>query len=190
MSAWKAASKLARPSIVLCDLSDFASTLQHHSGILPAKHLNTTGVSGGCFSLKHYCMLAGTIRQLIKIIKKIIPKATKHMGDTVWACQMPEWFLGDLVKGRVKSRSGCNCVTWRLSRCSQWQVLSVAVLGDREMINPQWGSFHLWKAAISKMNERWRLLFLAVTKLLEKPFGQKCSLLHIFDWTGWWNAVL
>lgn len=154
MSVWKAASKLARPSIVLCDLSDFASTLQHHSGILPAKHLNTTGVSGGCFSLKHYCMLAGTIRQLIKIIKKIIPKAIKHIGDTVWACQMPEWFLGDLVKGRVKSRSGCNCVTWRLSRCSKWQVLSVAVLGDREMIHPQWGSFHLWKAAISKMNER------------------------------------
>lgn len=83
MSVWKAASKLARPSIVLCDLSDFASTLQHHSGILLAKHLNTTGVSGGCFSLEHYCMLAGTIRQLIKIIKKRIPKATKHIGDTV-----------------------------------------------------------------------------------------------------------
>lgn len=69
---WKAASKLARPSIVLCDLSDFASTLQHHSGTLAVKHLSTAGLSGGSFSLKHCCMLAGTIRQLIKIIKKTI----------------------------------------------------------------------------------------------------------------------
>jgi len=80
---WKAASKLARPSIVLCDLSDFANTLQHHSGILPAKQLSTAGLPGGSFSLKRYYMLAGTIRQLIKIIKKIIPKATKHMGGAV-----------------------------------------------------------------------------------------------------------
>lgn len=49
---WKAASKLARPSIVLCDLSDFASTLQHHSGILAVKHLSTAGLSGGSFFTK------------------------------------------------------------------------------------------------------------------------------------------
>lgn len=54
--ARKAAGKLARPRVVLCDLFDFASTLQHRSGTLPEKPLSSAGVSGCSFPLEQNLM--------------------------------------------------------------------------------------------------------------------------------------
>lgn len=54
--AQKAAGKLARPRVVLCDLFDFASPLQHRSGTLPEKPLSSAGVSGCSFPLEQNLM--------------------------------------------------------------------------------------------------------------------------------------